>query len=205
MKIADTVTFWLPLPEGWEELDIRPATRDRSLSLFVQDRLRDVPRLRPHRADLVAYLRNLARSAWDNGARFCGMFVVGDEEGLVPGSVTVSILPEAPSRGAGALDSIVDELQTVEDTTGEGAWWQTTMVDIPAAGRGVRSYGVRPVEVPDRTTAVPMVLMHTYIPFDGGVVLVACGSPAVHAAEPLLELFDVVTERFRFQVGEPDR
>ena len=37
--------------------------------------------------------------------------------------------------------------------------------------------------------------MDTYVPFNGGVALIACGSPAVAA---LLELFDIGTNHFQF-------
>lgn len=193
------IAFSLALLPSWEELDIRPTTRDRSISFLIGERVKALPQLAPRRSDLVAYLRNLARNAWDAGARYCGIFIAGDEEGILPCSVTVSILPPAPARNANPLDAIVDQVNGLPHKADSDFWSHTTMVTLKHAGRAVRTYGVEPVEVPGTAQGpIPMVLMHTYAPFTGGVALISCGSPAAEAAEPLLELFDIVTDTFRF-------
>lgn len=192
------LVFSLALLPSWEELDIRPATRDRSISFVIGERIKAVPQLAPRRSELVAYLRDLARTAWDAGTRFCAVFIEGNEDGLLPCSLTVSILPPALANGGNPTDAIIDQLNGLEQPTGVDHWSQTTMVTLKHAGRAVRSYGVEPIQVPGTTQPpIPMVLMHTYIPFDGGVALITCGSPAATAAEPLLELFDIVTDNFR--------
>lgn len=195
------VAFSLAIPPSWEELDLRPSTRDRSIAFMVSERVKAIPQLAPLRTAMVAYLRDMARHAWETGARYCGAFIEGSDEGILPGSVTVSILPPPPATGGGnMLDSIVDHLHGIDQTIGGEHWSQTTMAKLAHAGRAARTYGVHPVQAVTGQPAISTVLMHTYVPFDGGVALIACASPATAAAEPLLELFDAVTDTFRLHL-----
>lgn len=197
MSTIPQVAFSLAIPPSWSELDLRPATRDRSIALITQERYRDVPELRAHRADIVAYLRDTARSAWDVGCRYCGVFLEVADDGIVPGSVTVSILPTPPSTGGSVLDDVVTQLGGIDTTHTAGYWTRTSVVALKHAGEAARTWGIQPLRLTRRQDPVPVALMNTYVPFPGGVAMIAAGSPAAEIADPLFELFDAVTDTFR--------
>src|SRR5262245_21333487 len=67
----------LTVPETWYEFDVRPQSRDAAINDVVRARLRQLPALAPHRADLVRLLRRLAREAWDSGAIYCAAMAEG--------------------------------------------------------------------------------------------------------------------------------
>jgi hypothetical protein len=90
---GDAVGFSLTIPDSWFELDVRPSSRDARISLLVESRVRDQPELWDHRTELVRTLRRLARDAWDAGATYCACFVMVLEESVIPGSITVSVIP----------------------------------------------------------------------------------------------------------------
>jgi len=191
------VAFSLAIPPSWSELDLRPATRDRSIANIVQDRYRDVPQLREHRADMAAYLRDTARAAWDVGCRYCGVFVEAADDGIVPGSVTVSILPTPPATGGSALDDIVTQLHTIGTAHNTTYWTRTSTVALKHAGDAARTWGIQPLQLSPRQDPVPIALMNTYVPLHGGVALISAGSPAAEIADTLFDLFDAVTDTFR--------
>ncbi|MBB2975117.1 hypothetical protein FHX49_000658 [Microbacterium endophyticum] len=191
------VAFSLSIPPSWSEIDLRPLTRDRAIAQIVQDRYSKVPELRPHRAEMVSYLRDTARSAWDIGCRYCGVFLEAADDGIVPGSVTVSILPPAPETGGQPLEDIVSQLTGIEATHNDQYWLRTTTTELTHAGPAARTYGIQPIHLNNRRITAPAVLMNTFVPFPGGVALISAGSPAAEIHEPLLELFDAVTDTFR--------
>lgn len=194
------IAFSLALPPSWTELDLRPQTRDRSIATLVQEMIDDVPDLRQRRSDIVAYLRETARQAWDVGCKFCGTFIEAAEDGIVPGNITIAVLPKAPGGGDDGLANVLDQLTTTDMVTVDEYWWQTTVTDLPHLGKAARAFGVQPVQPVRTRPAIPSVLMQTYVPFDGGVILIAAGSPATLVADELLELFDAVTSTFRLEV-----
>jgi hypothetical protein len=194
--------FAFDLPGSWEELDLKPLTRDRSIKYLVDERVRDIPEFRPHRGEFVSYLRSVAAQAWDNGARYCAAFCRPAGDGLITGSLTVTVLPAAP--GGNATDDIVEQLHGRESVTGEGLWSSLTHVELPGGNAGARQFGVREVRIDGGGTAVRHVFMYTFLPVDGAVILVACASPAVDLADPLLELFGHVSDTFVVRPLEAD-
>ncbi|MFT4231663.1 MAG: hypothetical protein QM606_02650 [Leucobacter sp.] len=186
--------FSFDLPGSWEELDLKPLTRDRSIKYLVDARVRDIPEFRPHRGEFVAYLRRVAAQAWDGGARYCAAFCRPAGDGLITGSLTVTVLPSAP--GDNPVEDIVEQLQQRDPAAGDGLWSSLTHVELPGGGAGARQFGVREVRIDAGGTAVKHVFMYTFLPIDGAVVMVACASPAVDLADPLLELFGHVSDTF---------
>ena len=183
--------FALSVPDTWFELDLRPATRDDSAKRLVDERARQQPELWEHRSDLVRVLRRQARDAWEAGAVSCSCFVLVVGEQIIPGSLTVSVIPPPPAGSA--LDNIA-ELLTVREAAVDGdPWMQRTTVELPDAGRAVRSQGVADVRLPGGG-ALRTIIMQTFVPLDAErVLLVAGASPALDLVEPLLELFEAVT------------
>lgn len=194
--------FEFDLPRSWDELDLKPATRDRSMKLLVDERMRDIPEFRPHRAAFVRYLRTVTEQAWDSGARYCAAFCEPAGEGIITGSLTVTVLP-APTSGSGT-DDIVEQLQQGKLDTVEGTWSSLTHIELASGVEGARQFGVRELQIDSRGTPVRHVFMYTFLPFEGSVFLVACASPAADLADPLFELFGHISDSFGLRTLEPN-
>lgn len=192
MTADDNAGFSIRVPESWFELDVRPATRDGNITLLVEQRVREVPELWEHRGELVRLLRRQARDAWESGAVYCACFALVLDDSVVPGSITVSVIPPPPA-GAGA-DAIAEQLPTRDAAEDGDRWMSRSMVDLEGIGRVPRSQGVTDVRLPDGSGWIRMIVMQTFIPLDSQrLILVGAASPAIDLAEPLLELFDAVT------------
>jgi len=189
------VAFSLRVPPSWQEIDLAPRTRDGSARDFVMRRLAEQPALYPHRTDLTRNVRNLARRAHDSGALYLAVFAESAHESIVPGSVTVTLLPHAPgSHGRDdPLEAVVEQLREIPQPDGDGEWRSLTSVEVTGHGHAARTYGVEEVEI-DGGVVVWNVLMRTFVPVPSGVLLVMCASPALDLADPLLELFSVVSD-----------
>lgn len=192
MTADDNAGFSIRVPESWFELDVRPATRDGNITLLVEQRIREVPELREHRGELVRLLRRQARDAWESGAVYCACFALVLDDSVVPGSITVSVIPPPPA-GAGP-DAIAEQLPTRDAAEDGDRWMSRSIVDLEGIGRVPRSQGVTDVRLPDGSGWIRMIVMQTFIPLDSQrLLLVGAASPAIDLAEPLLELFDAVT------------
>lgn len=192
MTVPTSIGFSLSVPDSWFELDVKRSSRDANIKLLVESRVRDQPELWEHRAALIKVLRRQAREAAESGAIYCACFVIVLEESVIPGAVTVSIIPPPP--GGTAVDAIAEHLPTREASEEDETWTSRSIVHLDGVGRVPRSEGVMDVELPDGSGTVRSLVMHTFVPLDSDrVLLVAAASPAVDLAEPLLELFDAVT------------
>ncbi len=190
-ELATTGAFALKVPDGWFELDLRPAARDDYAKLLVEKRVRFQPELWEHRADLVRILRRQARDAWEAGALSCACFALVVEDQVIPGSLTVSVIPPPPAGSA--LDAIAELLPAREAAVDGDPWMQRKTVELPDAGRAVRSQGVADVRLPGGG-ALRTIMMQTFLPLDSErILLIAGASPALDLVEPLLELFEAVT------------
>lgn len=185
------IGFALSLPDSWFELDVRPATRDASIRSLVERRSHEQPELWAHRSELVRILRRQARDAADSGAVYCACFVMVVDDSVIPGSLTVSVIPPPP-EGAG-VDAIAEQLSAREQTEDSETWMSRSVVTIADAGRAARAQGVTDVPLPGGGS-LRTIVMQTFVPLDADrVLLVAAASPAVDLVDPLLELFDTVT------------
>jgi hypothetical protein len=194
--------FTVAIPDTWMELDVDPRTRDSRIRSLVEQRVRDVPELWEQRAALTRLLRRQARDAHEAGAVYCACFVMPAGETVIPGSMSLSILPPPP--GGGAADAIAEALPTKE-ANGPGDTWMTrAMVEHPGTGRVPRSQGVTDVELPGGRGWIRTIVMQTFLPLgDGRVLMIGCASPALDLVEPLLELFDEVSANVRL-IGAPE-
>jgi len=194
-SVASAAGFAIAVPDSWFELDVRPATRDATIGLLVESRIRDQPEMWEHRAELVKVLRRAARDAWESGAVYCACFAMVVEEALIPGSLTVSVIPPPPSGAA--LESLVDALTTREAADDGEPFSVRSIVELEGVGRVARSQGIADVELPGGGW-VRSIVMQTFVPVDADrVILIGAASPALDLIEPLFELFDAVTSTFR--------
>jgi hypothetical protein len=192
MAETSQVTFGLDLPNEWFELDVRPRTRDLTIGLLVENRLREQPELWRHRSELTKVLRRQARDAWEAGARYCACFIIAVENSIIPGAITVSVIPAPP--GGANTDALAESLAVKEARDDDDTWSRRSIVILPKAGRAARREGVVDIPLPDGRTAVRSIIQQTFVPLaDGRILLVGGASPALDLTEPLLELFDAVT------------
>jgi hypothetical protein len=192
--------FSIRLPASWFELDVRPATRDASIATAVTERIAAQPELREHRTALARVLRSQARDAWEAGAVYCACFAMAIEDAVIPGSLTISVIPPPP--GGSGIDAIAADLPVREPTDDGEPWRSRRVVRLAGGLSAARSEGVQDVLLPGGSGAVRVVTMQTFLPVDAErVILVAAASPAVDLAEPLLELFDAVTSTFTLVDG----
>jgi len=189
--VTDGAAFSLTLPVNWFELDVRPSSRDLTIGLLVEAQIREQPAFWAHRSELTKILRRLARDAWDSGARYCAGFLIALEESIIPGSLSVSVIP-APPGGASA-DAVAESLTSKEAQADGDTWSRRMIVTLPNVGRAARHEGVIDVTLPNDRQATRTIIQQTFVPLlDGRVLLVSCASPALDLTDPLLELFDAV-------------
>lgn len=192
MNPSINIGFSLSVPDSWFELDVKRSSRDLNIKMLVESRVRDQPELWEHRAALIKLLRRQAREAAESGAIYCACFVMVLEESVIPGAVTVSIIP--PPAVGSAVDAIAEQLPAREAREEGDTWMSRSIVHIEGIGRVPRSQGVIDVTLPDGSGTLRSLVMHTFVPLDADrLLLVAAASPAVDLAEVLLELFDAVT------------
>ncbi|HEY4153392.1 MAG TPA: hypothetical protein VGM38_08735, partial [Pseudolysinimonas sp.] len=185
MAEPDDIRFSIQLPNNWFELDVRPRTRDLTIGLLIENRVREQPELWPHRSELTKVLRRQARDAWDAGARYCACFVLVIEQSIIPGSVMVSVLPSPP--GGATPDAVAESLPIKEPADDGDTWSRRSMVDLPLVGRAARREGVLDIPLPDGRTSLRSIVQQTFVPLpDGRLLLVAGSSPALDLVEPLL-------------------
>lgn len=196
--------FSLAVPSTWWELDVDPATRTSSLERLVEQQVRDVPELRPHRTALGRLLREQAQHAWDAGASYCATLVDPTEEGPVTASAVVLVVP-APVRtdDRDPVSLVLSAFSPITQTEPEGPWCSTDVVDVDGAGRAGRAWGIEDVELPDGAGAVRVVVLRTLVPLPdlGRTLVLTCSSPVLPLAEDLLDLFDAISSTL--QVGAP--
>ncbi|MER5969142.1 hypothetical protein ABT112_05250 [Streptomyces sp. NPDC002055] len=195
----------LSVPESWWEFDIRPEGRTATIRRLVDERVREVPELAPHRADLTAVLGRMAKDAHDSGALYLGCMAENFDGVPLTATITVSLVGARNKEGT-ALSTdprvIAESLRPITPCREGDAWRTVTTVEIPDVGTVARTHGVEdvPVAEGDRRT-LRMALTQTYIPVPGGagqVVLVSGASPVLDLAEAFHDIFDAVTSTFRF-------
>lgn len=164
----------------------------------MYQRVRDQPELRSARPAIVRLLREFAERAWTAGARYCACFVQPGDDGLITGSVTVSIVPLPPGVAPEAAGA-----EAVLDALGREAapGMVCTVANLPHVGEVARCYGTETLTM--GTTQAPAVTMQTFVPVPGRdqLALISGASPVLWLDTALLDLFDAVTGTFRWDTG----
>ncbi|MFG2312358.1 hypothetical protein ACGFS9_27370 [Streptomyces sp. NPDC048566] len=197
--------FSLAVPDSWWEFDIRPEGRDATIRALVDERVREVPDLAPHRSDLATLLRGMAKDAHDSGAVYMGCMAENLDGVPLSATITVSVVGADGKQGATLSTDprdIAGGLRTITPRREGDAWRTVTIVDLPDVGLAARTFGVEDVPVAQGDTrTLRMVLTQTYIPVPGTadrIVLVSGASPVLDLAEAFHDIFDAVTGTFRF-------
>jgi hypothetical protein len=134
-----------------------------------------------------------AADAERQGALMCA--VMGE---LVDDSALAAVLMAVQTHGSAERsdntpEAIAGQITAIPHRKVSPYWRQVTLLDLPA-GRAVRLRGIESVTCGGRTS--DCVVMHTLTPFpDGeGLLDVVLTSPQIHLAEPMLDLFDAISE-----------
>lgn len=200
---ATTTGFSITIPDSWFEIELHPDARNAAINTLVSERLREVPELYRHRAELARVLRETARQAYSSGARFCGTLVAGLGEAVLTATVTVTIV-QAPNE-EGAADTVAAQLTAVPKRGADSTWRQVQSAELPGVGRVPRTWGVDDVTLPDGVGWIRSLIMQTFVPFPGPnptqVALVTGSSPLLALESELFDVFDAITGTFRFISG----
>jgi hypothetical protein len=188
------VGFALTVPDSWFELDLAPATRDESIRVLVEERVRGHQPMWEARQGVIGLLRERAAAAWDSGAAYAACLAHPTDDGSVTASLTVS-LARGPVGARGAED-LLERLRETAPTE-DGRFTTVTTARLEGAGDCARSYGVD--DLPVAGGYVRTVFMQTFVPVPGANkhFVVSAGSPVVPLAAELHDLFDAITSTFR--------
>ncbi|MSS84587.1 hypothetical protein FYJ24_07385 [Actinomycetaceae bacterium WB03_NA08] len=194
--MTSTVRFSVSLPSDWRQIDLHPETRDQSCRELVREMVAAMPDLAPRADDITAYTRNLTDKAWRVGTKFCSVCAIPMEEGVLLASLTATALPRPASNTE--LSSVEWLSQSLPDPqwVQDGDWLQTVPVSLPSGHDAVRRFGVASQELEPHTPLVRAVIMETYIPTPTGTLMIGATSPAISMTDEILELFDILTQRF---------
>jgi hypothetical protein len=215
MSPADPNGFVLRVPESWWEFDIWRATRTGDLARMVDARIEEMPELAPHRGALLTLLRDAARHAERNGARFCAVATdVVDDTAVIANRrrstvdtdagvliATAMVFQTAGEPEQNTVEAIAAQVSSRAETPGSSTWRRVEIVEIPA-GRAVRLRGVEAADTADGRS-IDSVVMQTLIPVPGdqGVLDLVLTSPQVQLAEPMLDLFDAISGTLAWSGG----
>jgi hypothetical protein len=173
-------------PGDWQELDLDPATRHKSICRAVRRAVRRSPRLRRDTVPLIAMLDRIAREAADAGALYCTSLVVETTDGghfvanlliqVCLETATAPVpLPSADERCAGIVAATIDD-----------AGWtsaEVSVVALPLVGPGVR------ICVVDGAVSVQYLVPMPHAAHD---IVLTFTCPCPPYATTAIELFDAM-------------
>jgi hypothetical protein len=209
MAVSAGAAFGLRIPETWFEFDVWRATRTGDLARMVDERLTQLPELRPHRSLILRGLRQLAEDAERRGAIYCAAAADRvDDDGMLLASLMVFSTAGMPEPALNTVEAIAAQLiatggpTTGPNGAGSAPWREVRVIELEA-GRAVRVRGVTALESPDGTRTLPVVSMQTLIPIPGSddILDVVLTSPVVSMAEGLLDLFDAISATLTWEPG----
>jgi hypothetical protein len=210
MVVRSGTRFGLRVPQTWFEFDVWRATRTGDLARMVDERLAELPELRPHRALILRGLRQLAEDADRRGAVYCAAAADRvDDDAMLLASLMVFSTAGMLEPALNTVEAIAAQLTATgpeprrpANGTENAPWREVRVIELEA-GRAVRVRGVTSIESPDRTRTLPMVSMQTLIPIPDSddVLNVVLTSPVVSMAEGLLDLFDAISATLTWEPG----
>lgn len=204
LGVGDRWGFGLTVPPSWYEIDVHPASRERSIRELVESRVRGNDAMWEQRNGIIKLLVEHATNAWQAGATYCASFATPTDEGPVTGSVVVSLVrgPAGASEEADRTEHLASLYRSVPRGPEEfSPYTSVGTVEIPTCGTCARSWGIADIDIgegPARRT-VRTVFLQTAVPVPDRtkVFLISASSPVVALEESLLDLFDAVTGTFR--------
>jgi hypothetical protein len=189
--------YTLRVPDSWWEFDVWRATRTGDLARLVDSRIAADRALAPHRGVLLKLLRDAAAHAERHGARFCAVSA-DPVDGAGTLLAIAMVFETAAPPGLTGVEAIAGRITARAPAPGSPSWRRVEIVDVPA-GRAVRVSGVERTDM-GGGRCLDTVTMQTLVPVpDGDEVLnVVLTSPQVPLAEPMLDLFEAVSDTLSF-------
>jgi hypothetical protein len=194
------------VPGAWYEFDTHPETMNRSIRDAVAERVKENPALAEYQSEMVRTLKKAARRVRAANAVYFGSMCE-----MVDGDPMVASLMVSVSRAVNettgqvartGIDTLLGVLNPVEPgRRPTDPWRRVRVLDLPGAGRAVRTEGIEDVDVPEDNRSYRAVMSQTFVPFPGDsaqVAVISASTPQLGLVEPMLELFDAIAETFRF-------
>ncbi|MFJ6084340.1 hypothetical protein ACIQI8_23345 [Streptomyces sp. NPDC092369] len=203
---GDVIGVNIQVPHTWYEFDVHPVSVNRSIRDVVAERVKDRPELADFQAELVRTLKKVAREARKRSVVYSGsMCEIVDDEPMVASllvSVTEAVNETTGESSPTGLDTLMGSLAPIAPgRRPTDPWRRVQVVDLPEAGRAVRTEGIEDIEIPDDNRSYRAVMMQTFVPFPVSspkVAVISASTPQLALVEPMLELFDLITGTFRF-------
>ncbi len=206
MTVTAPPRFSLRVPETWFEFDVWRATRTGDLARLVEQRLQELPELRPHRKVLLRGLRDLAEEAERSGAVYCAAAADRlDDSQTVLTSLMVFSTDGMPEPALNTVEAIAAQIHTVPRTPGGTEWREVRLVRLEA-GPAVRVRSLTR-QTDNGSGTFALVSMQTLIPVPGTerVLNVVLSSPQDWLADSLLDLFEAISATLAWEEGPPAR
>lgn len=191
----------LRVPPNWVQFDIQRAVRTGELTRIVDDHLKKLPALKPHRRDILKALRRLADEAESAGAVLCAAAVdEAADDGALLATLAAFITDGMPEPALNTVPAIAAQITATPRVDGadpgcEPDWREVRIVDLPA-GQAVRIRSLTTLHSDTAERGVRIVSMETLLPLPGSdrILNVVLTSPQPQLTDELLDLFDLITE-----------
>lgn len=194
---AGNLAYTLTTPDSWVELDLQPATRERSIREAVERRTREVPELWEQRHAIRKLFIAEAERAHRSGAVACSSFTMPTDAGPVTGAMTVSLVAD-PGAGREDLRAELGFRERPRTDDPLAPYAVTSVVELADGLSCPRSAGIEDVAL-DGGHYLRQVFMTTAVPVPRfrSVFLIAASSPSLPLADALIDVFDAVSSSFR--------
>ncbi|SQD94070.1 MULTISPECIES: hypothetical protein [unclassified Parafrankia] len=203
--------FTITVPDNWFALDTQAARSSVAISRMAAARVRDHPRLAGQGSSVARILREAAAYADRRGAVYCAVMIEEVRGAGLSACLTVCLhsaqddpdLRRSSRHGRDLGRPARDLLRhgRVVPYLPSRRWWRRVgFVDLPAAGRAVRTCAFEQQRPMDGGPAAIRLVMRTTVPIPGldRVAVISCASPNTGLAPALHGLFEEVTATFRF-------
>jgi len=184
-------------PGDWNDLDLDPTTRHRSIRRAVRRAATHDPSIEGRSAQLIAMLDGVARRAYDSGAFYCSSLVLGSVRDLLVANVLMQISPddaESAAPSAPAAD-VCSGLAAAVSCDPDWAGADVSVVDLPLVGPAVRV-----------AVVAGGVCVRYLVPVPGSSrqIVLTFTSPCPPYVAALIELFDTMAASFELDYADDD-
>jgi hypothetical protein len=187
--------FRLATPGNWFDLDLDPATRDRSIAALVDRRAEGSPEIAARRLELKRLLRRAARESAEGGVVLASMMSEAFEGRAMSASVTLTLRSATTAAGGGPPVTDVADIAAFFRRSAQAPGRETAVdvVRLPP-GEAVRLQGRRETQVPGLVERAEGLMVQFLLPIRGtaALAILTFTTTALELAEPFAELFDTM-------------
>ena len=201
--MAEFLHISLIPPQGWREILLDPADRERQIRQALEPMKHVIADWREVYPALRKYLANSYEQSWKAGVRYAITTELDDASPiLVMATFMVSVLPSAVPYGTADedLDAIVESLLTEREGLPEGDELHMSKTSFNKLGPAVQASSVETVHGQQGKPVGRLAMLRTFIPCAGKVILATGITPQVELSDTLFELFTRITATLRVSV-----